>query len=314
MYDTGTVGGGYVIVAHYKESVLAACGLFGALKQGLVVLVFKLLTGYFLYYFNFVALENAGYQLFGEYQGLFAVNLGVYVYDVGVYAQGNVAGQGPGGGGPCQEVGVFLIGHDEADGCGGFLYVLIALSYLVGGEGGTAAGAVGNYLVALVEEALFVDSLQCPPLGFDIVILVGDVGVIHVCPEAHAVGHYFPLALVLPYGFLALVDEGDNAVFFYLLLAVQAQLLFNFQLYGQAVGIPAGLAQHVIALHGLVAGYDVLHGAGQHVADVGLAVGGWGTVVEGIGGGALTQLYALFKDAVLLPEFQRLFFTGYEIQ
>ena len=79
---------------------------------------------------------------------------------VGIDAEGNVAGQRPWRGGPGQEVGVLLIGHPEADGGGGLLDLLIALSYLVAGEGGAAAGAVGDDLVALVEKALFVDGLQ----------------------------------------------------------------------------------------------------------------------------------------------------------
>ncbi len=184
----------------------------------------------------------------------------------------------------------------------------------MGGEGGAAAGAVGDYLVALVQKALFVDGLQRPPLGLDIVVIIGDVGVIHVCPEAHAVGHDLPLALVLPYGFLALLNEGNNAVLLYLLLSVKAQLFFDLQLNGKAVGIPAGLTQHVVTPHGLVTGDYILHGAGQYVADVGLAVGSGRAVKEGVGGGALSELDALFEYPVILPEFQRLLLALHEIQ
>ena len=40
----GTIGGGDIVVHHHIEGVLAAGGLAGAFKKGLVVLVFKLFT------------------------------------------------------------------------------------------------------------------------------------------------------------------------------------------------------------------------------------------------------------------------------
>ena len=310
----GTVGGGDIVVHHHIKGVLAAGGFTGAFKKGLVVLVFKLPADDLFYYLCLVALQHRPYKILGHDEGLLAVHPHICVGHVGIDAEGNVAGQRPWRGGPGQEVGVLLIGHPEADGGGGLLDLLIALSYLVGGEGGAAAGAVGDYLVALVEKALFVYGLQRPPLRLYIVVVIGDVWVIHIRPEAHAVGHYLPLALVLPYGFLALLDEGDNAVLLYLLFSVEAQLFFHLQLNGKAVGIPPGLTQHVVTPHGLVAGDYILHGTGQYMAYVGLAVGGRRAVKEGVGGGALPKLDALFEYLVILPEFQRLLLAFHEIQ
>ena len=232
---------------------------------------------------------------------------------VGVDAQRHVAGQGPGGGGPCVNVGVLLILDLEAHHGGAFLHQLVALGDLVAGEGGAAAGAVGNDLVALVQQALLADLLEAPPLGFDVVVLIGDVGILHVAPEADAVGHLLPHALVLPHGFLALPDEGLQAVLLDLLLAVQAQLLLDLQLDGQAVGVPAGLAQHVLALHGLIARDQILDGAGLDVADVGLAVGRRRAVKEGEGVLTLAQVDALFEDLVFFPELQNLLLAGKEV-
>ena len=172
----------------------------------------------------------------------------------------------------------------------------------MGGQGGAAAGAIGHDLVALVEQALIGHLLERPPDGFDVVVVVGDIGVVHVRPEADAVGHLFPLALVLPDGFFALLDERLDAVLFNLLLAVQAQQLFHFQLHRQAVGVPTGLAQNVLALHGLIAGNEVFDGAGFDVADVGLAVGRGRAVEEGKFLAALAVFDGFFKDAVVLPE------------
>ncbi len=46
------------------------------------------------------------------------------------------------------------------------------------------------------------------------------------------------------------------------ILLRDAQLLFYLQLDGQAVGIPAALALHLLAQQGLVAAEDVLHRSG----------------------------------------------------
>ena len=184
----------------------------------------------------------------------------------------------------------------------------------MGGEGGAAAGAVGHDLVALIEESLVVDGLESPPLGLDVAVVIGHVGVVHVHPVAHPVGHVRPLGGIFPYGLLAALDEGLHAVLLDLLLAVQAQLLLHLQLHGQAVGVPTGLAKHVVALHGPVAGDDVLDAPGQHVADVGLAVGRGGAVEDGVGGGALAELHALLEHMVFLPEGQDLLLPVHELQ
>ena len=182
------------------------------------------------------------------------------------------------------------------------------------GQGGAAAGAVGHHLVALVQQALVGHLLQAPPHRFDVVVVIGDVGVFHVGPEAHALGHALPFALVLPDALLALLDEGLDAVFLDLLLAVQAQQLFHLQLHRQAVGVPARLAGHQLALHRVVAGQQVLDGAGLDVADVGLAVGGRRAVVEGPDLLALPVFHGLLEDVVVVPELDDFLFTRQEIQ
>ena len=94
----------------------------------------------------------------------------------------------------------------------------------------------------LVQQPFAVELLQRPPLALDILIVVSYVGVVHIHPITEAVAHLFPLALVLPYGLLALLYKRLYAVTFDLRLAVYAQKFFNFQLYGQTVRIPARLS------------------------------------------------------------------------
>ena len=69
-------------------------------------------------------------------------------------------------------------------------------------------------------------------------------------------------------------------------------------------------AEHMVALHGLVAGHEVLHDPGEHMADVGLAVGRGRAVEEHILRAAIAGLDALFEHVVLLPEVQHLQLPG----
>ena len=182
------------------------------------------------------------------------------------------------------------------------------------GKRGAAARAVRHNLMALVQKALFIYGFERPPFGFYIVIFICNIRMLHIGPVTHAVAHLFPFGLVFPNGFLALGNERLHAVGFYLFFAVKPQHFFNFQFNRQPVRIPAGLAQHVVALHGAVAGDNVLHGAGEYVAYVRLAVcRGW-AVVKGIGGPALSQLAAFLKYAVLLPELEDLLLPVHKVK
>ena len=136
---------------------------------------------------------------------------------------------------------------------------------------------------------------------------------IHVGPVAHTLAHALPFALVFPDRFFAFLDKGLHPVLLDLLLAVQAQQLFHFQLYRQAVGIPSGLAQHLFALHGLIPGDQVLDGPGQDMADVGLAVGRGRAVVKGEALAAFPGVHRL-ANVVFLPEGLCLGLPGQKIQ
>ena len=68
-----------------------------------------------------------------------------------------------------------------------------------------------------------------------------------------------------------------------------------------------------MALHGAVAGNHILNHAGQHVADVGLAVSRGRAVVEGVGLPLLTLLQGLLEHLVVGPELQHLALTLYKI-
>ena len=170
------------------------------------------------------------------------------------------------------------------------------------GERRAAARAVGNDLEALVKQSLVVNLFERPPFGFDIIVFIGYVRVLHIRPKADGAGEILPHALVFPHAFLAFCDERGDSVFLNLLLAVEPELFFHFQLDRQSVGIPAGLAVDLIAFHRAVARNHVLDDAGEDMSDMRLAVGGRRTVIERIILAVTPVLYAFFKDFVFFPK------------
>ncbi len=103
--------------------------------------------------------------------------------------------------------------------------------------------------------------------------------------------------------------ELRHAVLFDLLLAGDPQLLLHLVLDGKAVAVPAEPAVHLAALHGLVAGNDVLDRAGDEMPVVRQAGGERGAVVEDELLRALAAAEMDFsKIVVLLPESEHLLF------
>ena len=182
------------------------------------------------------------------------------------------------------------------------------------GERSAATGAIGHDLEALVEKSLIPDLLESPPLRLDKVVGVGDVGIVHISPEANGAGEVLPHFLVLPDGFLTVTDEGLKAVVLDLLLAVDAELLLDLKLNGKAVCIPACLTDNASALHGVISRNHILDNTGQNVTDMRLAVCCGRAVKEGKVLATLTDVDTLLEDLILLPEFSRRFFSLDEIE
>ena len=309
MHHTGAVCQGDVVVAHHVPALLLGAD---KIEQGLVLLALQVGALVGLQDGVLPLAQDGVAQGGGQIVGL-PLALHLHIVLGGVDAQRHVGGQCPGGGGPGQDEGVLALDLELGNGRA-LLHILVALGHLVGGKGRAAAGAVRHDLETLVQQALVPDLLEGPPLAFDKAVVIGDVGVLHVGPEAHVLGEILPHALVLPHALLALFDEGGDAIGLDLVLAVDVQQLFHFQLHGQAVGVPAGLAGDHLPLHGVEPGEQVLEGPGLQMADVGLAVGGGGAVVKDVGGVALPLLHALFKNMVLFPELCRFLLPLHEVQ
>ena len=226
----------------------------------------------------------------------------LHVVDVVVDGEGDVSGEGPGRRGPGQDRGSGIVPEPEADvdaRVGDV--VLVAQGELVAGQRRRAARAVGSHPEALVDEVLVPHALERPPDRLDVVGVVCPVGVVVVLPERHPLGHRPPVAHVLVDALAAEPVELGDAELLDLLLARDAELLLDLQLDGQPVGVPAGLALDVEALHRPVAAEEVLESPGQDVMGPGFAVGRGRSLVEDETLAALARVEARLEGAVLLP-------------
>jgi hypothetical protein len=91
-----------------------------------------------------------------------------------------------------------------------------------------------------------VDGFKTKPDAHDVVVVVGDIGVLHVAQKPTR-RTCVPLGLVFPDDFFAFLVERLDA-YASIALCVEAELLFQIDLKRTERGIPAGLAQNVVAL------------------------------------------------------------------
>ena len=209
-----------------------------------------------------------------------------HVVEVGMKGDGQIGGQGPGGGGPDEDIHLFPLypGEDPAEVIfGGELYVdggggVIVVLHLCFGQGRLAAYAPVNGFLTLVYQALFEELAQLFDNDGFIVEVHGDVGVLPVAKDPQAF-ELFPLDL---YELLGVLPAHLADLVFGHLPLLGAQLLFHLVLNGQAVAVPTGYVGYIITLHGLGLVYEVLEDLVKGMADVDVAVGIGGAVVEDI--------------------------------
>ena len=191
--------------------------------------------------------------------------------------------------------------------------VFVALTYFVIAQRCPAARAVGRHAVVLVDQTVLPHLLEDPPAGLDVVVVPGDVGVLHIRPEADALAHARPLFHVAADALLAAFVESGDAERFDLGLGFEPQLLFDLQFDREAVGIPACFARHGVSPHGLVARDQVLEDARHHMVDAGPVVRRRWAFVEdeqavAREAGLWRSLNALEEDRVRPPEVENAFF------
>jgi len=317
MDDPGAIRQGDIVIHRDKEGLLTRFGdgLIGIGQKWFIGFADQVAARHF-----FEDLEILAKELGHEHPGhivadrlLGAIEIGrdldQGIFLVRVDTEADIGRQGPGRRRPGCKIGICFILDRETDENRGVLDVVVTLGDLMRGQGRATARAIRHDFMALVKQALLPDPLQSPPLGLDIIVVVGDIGVVHVGPEADPVRHRLPFLLILPDRMLALVDEGLDAIGLDLRLAINAEGFFDLQLNRQAMRIPAGLAQDMVALHGLVARDDVLDDPGQDMADMRLAVGRRRTIEKGEFRPRLAQFDRTLENVIVLPELQDLLFA-----
>ena len=145
-------------------------------------------------------------------------------------------------------------------------------------------------------------------------VVVGDVGVVQINPIGHALGERVPQLGVLADAVLAGGVVLGNAIGLDVFAGFQTQLLFDLDLHGQAVGVPAGLAVHAVAAHGFIATERVLDRARQHMVHSGTAIGRWWTFVEREGWGISPLLDGTLEDLLAGPPIEALGLHGLVIE
>ena len=257
-------------------------------------------------------------QRLGQHDGhllarIAVVGLHSHVVNLRANTEGCVAGQGPGRGGPSDEVrctplchfGLRVL-HLELAYHRQVLHVSVAagLVQLVRAQSRTCGGRIGLDGIAFIEQALLVELLQQPPEGLDVAVIVSDVRVFHVHPIAHLVRQVLPLLRELHHVLAAggvVVGHGDGLADVFLR---DAQRLLHAQLHGESVRIPSGLALHLEALHRLVAAEDVLDGTSHDVVNARHTVGRGRSFEEYEGRTSFTFCHTLGENLVFVPFLQ----------
>ena len=252
--------------------------------------------------------KNGIQKLFGHVIRIAICRLYFAVRIIRVDTKGNVTRQGPRGGGPGKEPGI-LSYNLEADNSGALFHRFIALSNFLGGKRRSTARTIRYNFKSFIKTVFVPDFFQRPPLGFNKIVIIGDIGIIHVCPETNSIRKVFPHSFVFPDRFLTLLDEWLHTIFFNLLFAVQPKQFLHFQLHWQSMGIPSGLTGYFVPFHGTVTGNHILDNTGQHMTDMRLSVGRRRSIIEHIGRSIFPQLNALSENILVFPELFYLFLS-----
>ncbi len=321
VYDTSTICHGYIAVTGDKVSLflLFLTDSLRIIKQRLIFFPLQISSFKGLQHFICLCLfisQNTKHIVQQCLCHIIRISVICFDFTIGllwIYTECHIARQRPGRRGPCKKICVFAY-YFETDDSRALFHRLIALCHLMRGQRGSAARTVGNDLKALIQQLFVPDLLQRPPLGLDKVVVVGYIGILHIRPESDNTGEIFPHSFVLPYRFLTFSDKGIQTIFLDLLLSVQPKKFLHLQLYRKSMGIPARLTGHLVPFHCAVPGDHILDDTGQHVADVGLSICRWRSVIKHIGRTALPELDTLFENILFLPELLYFLFPVDKIQ
>ncbi len=234
------------------------------------------------------------------------VHLVLPVLEVRVHRDRDVGQQRPWGGGPDHQLPVGIVRERERDEHRVRLDFLVAERELMRRQGRTAARAVRQHLVAPVQQRLVVQPLEQPPHRLDVIVGVGDVGVLVIQPVSDSLRQRLPIGLVLEDILAAQPVEFLDAVRFDLLLARDGEHALDFDLDGKAVRVPPGDARDALPQHRMVAAHQILDGAREYVMDARASVGRGRPLVKHERRSVPGGLLRLLEQALVLPRPEQL--------
>ena len=236
-----------------------------------------------------------------------------HIVDFRPHAQRGIGRQRPRRGCPSKEVPIFLVFHLEQRRTRRIFHIAIAARQVQFVRRKSRSGGRRIWLnrIAFVEHILLIEALQQPPERFDILVVVGDIGMVEIDEIAHPLGQFTPFLRVHHHVFAAfqVIVLRRNVAWRLVVVDVglrDAQSLLNAKFHRQSVRVPTGLAMHLKALHRLVTIERVLQRTTQHVVDARMTVGRGRTLVEHKLRTALALRDTAVENVVLLPLFENL--------
>ena len=178
----------------------------------------------------------------------------------------------------------------------------------------TTTRTVRNDFKSFVQEFLVPDFFQCPPFRLDIIIMVSNIWIFHICPETYCRREIFPHSFVFPDTFFTFIDKWFYTIFFNLIFSVKTEQLFYFQLYRQSVSIPSCLTRNHVALHCTVSRDHIFDYTGKNVSDMRFSICCRRSIVESISFSFFTVLHTFLENIFFIPEFFNFFFSVYKLQ
>jgi len=192
--------------------------------------------------------------------------------------------------------------------------LLITQCHLMIREGRAAAGTVRYDFEALIEQAFIPDGFEKPPDGFDVFIVIRDIGFFKIDPIGNTLGQAFPVLNTLKSGFLAEGIEFLNPIFIDLAFVGEFEFFLNLDLDWQPVGIPTAAPINKKALHRLVAWKHIFEDTCEDMVNTWFAISGWGTFINHIPGTCLALVHGFLENVMRAPKTQHGLFHDIDIQ
>ena len=119
------------------------------------------------------------------------------------------------------------------------------------------------------------------PDRLNILVVQGVVGLLEINPEAHSLGHLFPIADIAHDRFATATGKFLYAnLFLDFFFVKDTQFFFDLMLNRQTMCIPPCFSGRVKTTHGFESWIDILETARQDMVNARFAVGGRGALVK----------------------------------